>query len=300
MKDTIHQNISHLARKAGDIIRSGYENRTQVTQKGMIDLVTETDFASESFIMNGLRAAYPDATILAEESGLHETSGQLRFVIDPLDGTVNFAHGIPYFCVLISAQQKDASGAYITTASVTYDPMRDELFMALKDGGATRNEQAIHVSKVNSLMQSLLVTGFGYERLYSQPDNHREFCRLNLLSQGVRRFGSAGLDMAYVACGRLDGYWEYGLNPWDKAAGILLIQEAGGTVTTMAGETADCDSPEVVAAGLNLHPLLRQALCSAQQEAINSRDGLEAFLPDDAAQKLRENKRQGIEWQSIK
>ena len=286
MTETILRDMSETAKQAGSLIRSAYENVSTVSQKGMIDLVTEVDMASEQLILNQIQSAYPQATILAEETGLHHSKGNLRFVIDPLDGTVNFAHGIPYFCVLIAAQEQKATGVFQTFASVTYDPMREELFLAMQGEGATRNGKPIQVSTVDTLLHSLLVTGFGYERLYQQPDNHREFCRLNLLSQGVRRYGSAGLDMAYVSCGRLDGYWEYGLNPWDKAAGLLLIQEAGGVTTDLKGQVAHCDSPEIVAAGPALHRPLIEALRSAQNEEINSRAGLEAFLPADVAEKL--------------
>ncbi len=279
---------SLMARGAGAIIRKAYDQISTVSQKGAIDLVTDTDHAAEKHILDYLSQHYSDSPVLAEESGTREGNGSVRWIVDPLDGTVNFAHRIPHFCVLVSAQVQDEDGQWMTVAGATYEPMRDEMFLSEKGQGASLNGQTIQVTAKTDLIESLLTTGFGYERLFKAQDNHAEFCRMNLLTRGVRRLGSAGLDLAYVAAGRFDGFWEYALNPWDQAAGLLLVREAGGEVTQLDGQSAGIDATSVVAAGPGLHPKMLKALESSAEHSVNSRDGLEVFLPSELAKRLRD------------
>lgn len=195
------------------------------------NLVTEIDKQSEALIIKKIKHRYPKHDILGEESGAEKLSSKYRWIIDPLDGTTNYTHGLSLFCVTIGVEY---NGEII--AGVIYDPMAGELFTASKGSGAFLNGTKIAVSATSRLIDSLLVTGFPYN-VKSNPDKVVEhFVTFLPLAQGVRRLGSAALDMAYIACGRLDGYWEVFLNPWDKAAGILIVREAGGTVTTFDGD----------------------------------------------------------------
>ena len=282
------EDAAHMARSAGEVIRKAYDQSSVIKQKGLIDLVTDTDHAAEKCILDYLIANHPDSSVLAEESGSRSGDSEIRWIVDPLDGTVNFAHRIPHFCVLVAAQFRNENGTYETVAGATYDPMRDEMFLCEHGQGASLNGNPIHVSSKENLIDSLLTTGFGYDRLYKKDDNHAEFCRLNLLSRGVRRLGSAGLDLAYVAAGRFDGFWEYALNPWDQAAGQLLVREAGGVVTDMKGRVASVDAESIAVAGTGLHEKLLQALDSATKHSVNSREELGAFLPEDQSARLRE------------
>lgn len=217
-----------LARQAGGLLASGLGDILSIEHKGAIDLLTEYDLRSERLLVDGLRQSFPDDPILAEEGG--GADGERRWLIDPLDGTTNFAHGLPHFSVSL---------AYVDEGhirlGVVYDPMRGELFHALRGQGARLNERRLHVSRTADLGHALLVTGFPYDIRTAAETNLDEFSRFALRSQGVRRFGSAALDLAYVAAARFDGYWELRLSPWDWAAGILLVQEAGGRVTRLDG-----------------------------------------------------------------
>ena len=275
-----------MARRAGKLLMGYFRNDLVVEHKGTIDLVTDADKAAEEMIVSRIEKAYPGDAILGEESGARSEGAERRWVIDPLDGTVNFAHGLAHFCVLVSAQVRNSAGRYDTVASATYDPCAEEMFLASRGSGATLNGRSIGVSKAERLLDAVLATGFGYDRLVRQPDNHAEFCRLSLLTRGVRRFGSAGLDLAHVACGRYDGYWEYWLNPWDMAAGLLLVEEAGGTLSKIDGSMIVPAEGEVLVSNGRLHMALSSALQSAQRVAVNSREGLEAFLPPELAAKL--------------
>lgn len=198
------------------------------------NLVTEIDKQSEIMIIRRIKQQYPDHDILGEEGGAQSSSSDYRWIIDPLDGTTNYTHGLPFFCVTIGVEYK---GEII--AGATYDPMAGEMFTAEKGKGAFLNGQRIAVSTAATLIESLLVTGFPYN-VKENPDNVVEhFVNFLPRAQGIRRLGSAALDLAYVACGRLDGYWEVFLNPWDKSAGILIVREAGGKVTTFDGGQSD-------------------------------------------------------------
>jgi len=254
--------LETLARQAGDILRAGYiprpgfDSQHQVEYKGAIDLVTEVDHRSEAFLVGEIRHRFPGHRIFAEESG--ELTGQdcCIWYVDPLDGTVNFAHGVPVFAVSLAYME----GGMLRLGAV-YDPMRDECFSAEREAGAWLNGQPILVSAAHLLAQSLLVTGFPYDIRTNPENNLAHFSRLMLLSQAVRRLGSAALDLAYVAAGRFDGFWELGLHPWDIAAGALIAQEAGALVTRMNGEPFVLSPPyTILAANPQLHPQILQAL----------------------------------------
>jgi myo-inositol-1(or 4)-monophosphatase len=233
-----------IARQAGALLRGSYEKGVATEYKGDVDLVTEADRASEKIIREKLTAAFP------EQGTRDQLDSEFRWYVDPLDGTTNFAHGFPAFCVILGLERrapglaKDADGEII--AGVIYDPLRDEMFSAERGKGAFLNGKAIHVSKTGTLAESLTATGFPSHKRHSSPNIHF-YQEITLRSHGVRRAGSAGLDLAYVACGRLDGFWEFNLNPWDTSAGILLVEEAGGTVTHFDGGKFTLDSREVFA-----------------------------------------------------
>lgn len=229
MKPTL-SDLERLARGAGAILRDGYNKEHTVHYKGTIDPVTEADHASEAFLLGEIRSAFPGGHILAEESGSIQGSNEDIWYIDPLDGTVNYAHHIPIFCVSIAF----ASNGRLTLAAI-YDPMRDELFTAEYGKGAFLNGKPIHASNTTELQRSLLVTGFPYDTWNTELDNFKYFERLAKKTQGVRRLGSAALDACYVAAGRFDGFWEYKLKPWDVAAGGLIAREAGAKVTAIDG-----------------------------------------------------------------
>ena len=221
--------LERLARQAGQILRAGYQQEHQVDYKGVIDPVTEIDRQSEEFLLREIRKQFPEHHILAEESGGTHGNGN-QWYIDPLDGTVNYAHNIPIFCVSIAY----ASDGTLSLGAV-YDPMRDEMFTAEHGKGAYLNGHPLQVSDAVELKRSLLVTGFPYDAWDSEFDNFANFVKLSKKSMGVRRLGSAALDLCYVAAGRLDGFWELALKPWDVAAGGLICAEAGGRVTNVFG-----------------------------------------------------------------
>lgn len=229
MKPTI-SDLERLAREAGAILREGYNKEHTVHYKGIIDLVTETDHASEAFLLGEIKSHFPGGHILAEESGNIQGSNEDLWYIDPLDGTVNYAHHIPIFCVSIGFA---ANG--VLTLGAVYDPLRDEMFTAERGKGAFLNGKQIHVSTTSELEKSLLVTGFPYDTWDTDLDNFKYFERLGKKTQGVRRLGSAALDACYVGAGRFEGFWEFRLKPWDVAAGGLIAREAGAKVTSIDG-----------------------------------------------------------------
>lgn len=255
--------LKTLAVEAGKILRAGYpsrpsfENNLGVRHKSLIDLVTRYDNESEAYLLGEIRRRFPGHSILSEESGALEGGDPAtQWIIDPLDGTVNFAHGIPHFAVSIAFAVNG-----VVELGVVYDPMRAECFSAGRGQGAWLNGEPLRVSQVQDLDSSLLVTGFAYD-IRTRPDkNLKEYARLALLSQGVRRLGTASLDLCYVAGGRFDGYWELNLNPWDLAAGALIAAEAGARVTTVAGGSELLvGQPSILAANPRLHSLLMAAL----------------------------------------
>lgn len=229
-----------VARKAayggGEILKKHWGKLSHVRHKNIEgDLVTEADNESEDRIIAIIQKEYPQHQVLSEESGIHQAKDQdYLWVIDPLDGTTNYTHQFPLVAVSIALYHKGHP-----LIGVVYNPISEEFFEAEKDQGAKLNGQPIHVSSVGKLQDSLLATGFAYNRRETEDNNYAEFCHLTNSCQGVRRAGSAALDLAYVACGRLDGHWEIGLKPWDVAAGALLITEAGGRVTSLNNEPLD-------------------------------------------------------------
>jgi myo-inositol-1(or 4)-monophosphatase len=238
------------ARDAGQILLEKFGRKINISMKGDINLVTEADLASEKLIIERIRSYYPKHAILAEESGdavLLDGVNTWKWIIDPLDGTTNFAHGYPCFCVTIALEH---DGEIVL--GVTFDPTRNELFAAEKGKGATLNNKPIRVSETEKLGNALIVTGFPYN-FKEKPDFTRHLTDFLFHSRGVRRDGSAAIDMAYVACGRFDGFWEEGLNPWDVAAGLLLIEEAGGQVSYYTGEKYNIYSPPILASNGLIH-----------------------------------------------
>jgi len=255
MKPTLND-LERLARGAGQILRDGYSKEHTVHYKGTIDLVTEIDHASEAFLISEIQSKFPDSHIIAEESG--ETAGENEGVwfIDPLDGTVNYAHHIPVFCVCIAYAVKG-----IVTLGAVYDPLRDEMFTAERGKGAFLNGKQIHASETTELQKSLLVTGFPYDTWDTKLDNFKYFERLAKKTQGVRRLGSAALDGCYVASGRFEGFWEFALRPWDIAAAGLIAEEAGARVTKIDGATDYLSSPiSIIAAAPGVYEKLLEQL----------------------------------------
>ena len=251
------------ARDAGAILADRLGRALQVSNKGDIDLVTEADLAAEKLIIERIKSHYPRHAILAEESGATEGfevvpgKSDWKWIVDPLDGTTNYAHGYPCFCVSIALERAGA----IEIAAI-YDPTRDEMFAAERGQGATLNERRIRVSKVDELNSAMLCTGFPYN-VRERPNFVRHFASFTMEAQAVRRDGSAALDLAYLACGRFDGFWEDGLNPWDVAAGVLLIEEAGGRISDFSGGALDIYTPKVLASNGLIHDHMMQVLGSS-------------------------------------
>jgi myo-inositol-1(or 4)-monophosphatase len=245
------------ARDAGRILAERM-GRVKISNKGDIDLVTESDLASEKLIIDRIRTHYPRHAILAEESGeasvAGETKSEWKWIIDPLDGTTNYAHGYPCFCVSIGLAR-----AGRVELGVVYDPLRDELFAAERGQGATLNDRKIRVSEIEELNRSMLCTGFPYD-VRERPHFAIQFSNFTMKAQAVRRDGSAALDLAYVACGRFDGFWEDGLNPWDVAAGVILIEEAGGRVSDFRGQPLNIYSPKVLVSNGLIHEQMMAVL----------------------------------------
>ena len=233
------------ARKAGNIISRATRDLDliKVETKRRNDFVTEVDRAAESAIIEELRRAYPDHAILAEESGESKAARmEYCWIIDPLDGTTNFIHGVPQYCVSIGLKHKD-----VITQGVVFDPVKNELFTATRGGGAYLNDKRIRVSKCDKLANALIGTGFPFRDGQDLDRYMSMFKAVTQATVGVRRPGAAALDLAYVAAGRFDGFWEMGLSPWDIAAGSLLIQEAGGLIGDLDGENKYLETGEVVA-----------------------------------------------------
>jgi len=218
-----------IAREAGSLLATYFERRIPYETKGEFDLVTEADRASEKLVVERLLSYFPSHNIVAEEGGGHQTASDYRWFVDPLDGTTNFAHGFPAFNVTLGLER---AGELV--AGVVYDPIRQEMFTAERGAGAYLNNRRIHCSSVKHLADSLASTGFPSRKRHHNINIHFYY-QLAMASHGVRRTGSAAIDLAYVACGRLDFFWEFGLKPWDMAAGTLLVQEAGGRVSDMKG-----------------------------------------------------------------
>lgn len=242
---------------AGAVLTERWGKLNNIQEKGRPgDLVTEADKLAEAEVLKILNRHLPDHQILAEESGaLGNSQSEYLWAIDPLDGTTNYAHGFP-----IAATSVGLLINGIPTVGAVYNPFGNELFRAAKGLGATCNRRPIQVSQTAELSKSLLITGFAYDRRETTDNNYAEFCHLTHLTQGVRRLGCASMDLAGVACGRLDGYWERGLQPWDITAGIVILSEAGGKVTAYDGSPLDINSGRILATNGLIHDSLSQAL----------------------------------------
>lgn len=248
---------TEAALAAGSLIRTFQQQGVEIEEKRPGDLVTAADRGAEALILQVLSRHFPEANILMEESGLQGGSHQpeLQWVVDPLDGTTNFAHGYPFAAVSIGLLWHGDP-----VLGVIYDFFHDHLFQARQGQGATCNRQPIRVSQTTELSRSLLVSGFAYDRRETADNNYAEFCHFTHLTQGVRRGGSASLDLAYVAWGKLDGYWERGLSPWDIGAGIVLVREAGGHVSAYDGSPVDVQSGRLLATNGFIHQQMQTEL----------------------------------------
>ncbi len=255
------ETVIGIAKAAGALIRDDYGTRGAVGYKGAVNPVTQTDTAAEALIFSGLRGAFPDHRILGEESGgagaeVVTAGPEPIWLVDPLDGTNNFAHGFPHFSVSIGL----AVGG-VVQLGVIYDPMRDEIFTTMRGGGAQHDGHPIHVSNTATLAEAFLATGFPYSRRVAAENNTRMLDVFLRRSQGVRRAGSAALDLAYVACGRFDAYWEPGLSSWDVAAGLLLVEEAGGRFSDFSGgESRALSEGELLASNGTIHDEMLRVL----------------------------------------
>ena len=262
--------ISEIAREAGALLMDFFRKRVAVEYKGDVDLVTVADRASEKLITERLRQRWPQHGIMGEEGTRSDLGNDYRWYVDPLDGTTNFAHSYPVFCISLALEYK---GERI--AGVIFDPTRDEMFTVERGGGAFVNDRRIQVSSVSNLAECLVATGFPSHKRHKNP-NIYFYHQITLKTHGVRRAGSAALDLASVAAGRFDGFWEFNLNPWDTAAGVLLVEEAGGRVTDFAGQPFQIASHEVLASNGIVHPDLVREF-----QAIFKGEGLEE-LPNVA------------------
>ena len=247
-----------IAREAGIFIKNRLTSIHTIDYKGEIDLVTEVDKISEDMITSKINTLFPDHDILSEEFTHIETGSDFRWIIDPLDGTTNYAHGFPFFCVSIALER-----LHTMVLGIVYDPMLDEIFVAEKGNGAFLNDREIHVSNTCGIIKSLLATGFPYDIREEGSNNLNYFNKMILKAQAVRRAGSAALELAYVAAGRFDGFWELKLHPWDIAAGWLLVEEAGGIVTDLGGNNYYLESPSILASNGRIHEEMMSVLESA-------------------------------------
>jgi myo-inositol-1(or 4)-monophosphatase len=254
--------MSAIAREAGALLMHYFQKHIKIEYKGDADLVTAADRASEALIRERIQQQFPGHDVLGEEQGLNDQGSDYRWYVDPLDGTTNFAHGYPVFCVSMALERRElehreAEKQEQRIAGVVYDPTRDELFSAEQGRGAHLNGAAIHVSQAAHLKESLLATGFPSQKRHKNPNIHF-YHQITLRTHGVRRAGSAALDLCNVASGRFDGFWEFNLNPWDTAAGVLIVEEAGGKVSRFDGSAFKIDSSETLASNGLIHPALVQ------------------------------------------
>jgi myo-inositol-1(or 4)-monophosphatase len=245
----------NVARRTGSLLKSMSQKNLKVDFKGEIDLVTEADHRSEELAIKLIRKDFRDDDILTEETTRHRTASKRRWIIDPLDGTTNYAHGFPFWCVSIAFEDKGA-----VRAGVVYHPLLDEFFTARLGYGAWLNGKKVKVSTQTMLKKSLLATGFPYDVHYSKKDNLDNFRRFIKRAQAVRRPGSAAMDLAYLACGRFDGFWEMKLKPWDMAAATLILKEAGGKLSNFKGGKFSIYVPECLASNGRIHNQMKEVL----------------------------------------
>jgi myo-inositol-1(or 4)-monophosphatase len=273
--------MSAIAREAGALLLEYFHQKLKIEYKGDADLVTAADRASEALIRRRISARFPSHDVLGEEQGLNDQGSDYRWYVDPLDGTTNFAHGFPVFCVSMALEHRSATSAR-RIAGVVYDPTRDELFSAEQGRGALLNGQPIHASKIAQLKESLVATGFPSHKRHKNP-NIYFYHQITLRTHGVRRAGSAALDLCNVACGRFDGFWEFNLNPWDTAAGVLIVEEAGGRASRFDGSPFEIDSRETLVS----NGLIHAALVHEFEEIFAGR-GIEP-LPDPRVYEREKN-----------
>ncbi len=236
------------ARMAGEMLRRNIDSSREIAYKGAVNLVTDFDRRSQEVIFSHLSSCFPDHDFLAEEDLCEERGSMFRWIIDPIDGTTNYAHNFPIFCVSIALEWKSK-----VVCGVIYDPMRDEMFAAISGKGAVMNGRRIHTSINGDLDKSLLATGFPYDVRESEVNNIDHFANFATRVQAIRRCGSAALDLSYVACGRFDGFWELKLNPWDVAAGVLIVVESGGRVTDFKGKSTSIYGKDLCASNGLIH-----------------------------------------------
>jgi myo-inositol-1(or 4)-monophosphatase len=263
MTKTYLEAAVEIAREAGGILREEFDRPREISYKGEVDIVTQADKRSERAIVARLSEWFPEHSIAAEEGTGSEKDSEFRWHVDPLDGTTNFAHGYPCFCVSIALAQCET-----LLAGVVFHPYYDELFAAGRGQGATLNGKPIHVSQSGTLATSLLCTGFPVQNRQLSP-NLQFYGDFTMRSHGVRRDGSAALDLASVAAGRFDGFWEFGLKPWDTAAGVLLIEEAGGKVSDFAGQPYRLGGPVILATNGLIHEEMRAAALETHGRAVS-------------------------------
>jgi len=258
-----------LARDAGKVIREASGRDRAVERKSAVDLVTETDRAAEEIVVRGLRTAFPDHDVVAEESAPRRADGERKcWYVDPLDGTTNFVHGLPHCAVSLALAEPDGAMG----AAVVFDPFKEEMFTAVRGGGARLNGEPIRVSSAAVLDEALFVTGFPYDRRQHASFYLAYFESFMCRCRDVRRFGSASLDLCYVAMGRFDGFWEWRLKPWDTAAGWLIVEEAGGRVTDFDGSRYDPWSPRILATNARVHPEALAILAELPRDPDRSGD----------------------------
>ena len=265
MEQAIADFARDIARTAGTLLLTGFRSKeTVISYKSRTNLLTNMDQKSEKFLFAEINKRFPDHSIIAEEGSRKDTSGDYIWYVDPLDGTNNYAHGIPFFCVSIGVFSRRLNRI---TAGAVYIPFADEMFHAVKNAGAFLNGSPIRVSDTGSLGISVVATGFPYDKGNSKKNNIREFNAMLPRIQGIRRMGAAAIDLCYVSSGWLDGYWEQGLAPWDMAAGSLIVSEAGGRVTAFSGEAFDPEFPQVLASNGKIHDEMMTVLSTLSSPA---------------------------------
>lgn len=262
---------TEAALKAGAIQKAKYGQEIEIQHKGEIDLVTEVDRASEDAILASIRAGFPDHDIVTEETHIERTGSRFVWFVDPMDGTTNFAHGYPFFCasVALTVDGERVAGA-------VYDPIKDELFTAERGAGAHLNGRRLHVSTSSDLLRSLLVTGFPYDLHTNLESSLRLFNRFMAKARAIRRDGAAALDLSYCAAGRIEGFWEERLKPWDVMAGALMVEEAGGRITRFDGSLIGLRADEVVASNGALHAAMLDVLREDREVRSSSRASTQA------------------------
>ncbi len=261
MSDIERRVAIDAARAAGWLVHAARSQARQIAYKGApTNLVTEMDARAEALVLDHLRRAFPADAVLAEESGARGGSSGRRWIVDPLDGTTNYAHGVPVYAVSIGLERDGR-----VVLGVVFDPNHDELFVAERGSGASMNGETLTVSRAATLDESLLASGFPYAIRETRETNLPEYAAFSLRARGVRRLGSAALDLAYVAAGRLDGYWELRLGSWDAAAGALLVEEAGGRISNLEGGPLDLDAPSIVASNGRIHDAMLGVLAQTRR-----------------------------------